>query len=259
MSVGNGWTVTRTEGDAGPFHARPVPAGAGHEVWIHDVRRPALVLGSTQSPSLLDTARAAADGVEVCKRRSGGGIVPLTPGEDCWLDVIVPRRSPLWDDDVGRAFDWLGRAWAITLDGLRPTSTPSRAAGSPSATEAVEPGPEVYAGPLQGGSAGRLICFASLGPGEVTVGANKVVGISQRRTRDAARFQCVAVGRWRPDLLTAYVAADALADAGVDPTAVVAGLPPEAGHWAWPAPAALAAALCANLPPLGDADPTGAR
>jgi hypothetical protein len=39
------------------------------------------------------------------------------------------------------------------------------------------------------------VCFASVGPGEVVRhgtggGQQKVVGISQRRTKDAARFQC---------------------------------------------------------------------
>ena len=40
------------------------------------------------------------------------------------------------------------------------------------------------------------MCFAAVGPGEVlrsesdSVAGKKVVGISQRRTKDAARFQC---------------------------------------------------------------------
>ncbi|MFZ9844209.1 MAG: hypothetical protein ACO3EQ_07685, partial [Ilumatobacteraceae bacterium] len=42
----------------------------------------------------------------------------------------------------------------------------------------------------------RAVCFASIGPGEVVRSdtragvSRKVVGISQRRTKDAARFQC---------------------------------------------------------------------
>jgi hypothetical protein len=35
-----------------------------------------------------------------------------------------------------------------------------------------------------------VVCFASVGPGEVVRGGSKVVGVSQRRTKDAARFQC---------------------------------------------------------------------
>lgn len=244
----DGWTLRHSTGDAGPFHQRPVPEASGHEVWFHEVTRPALVLGSTQSENLLDHERASADGVEVCRRRSGGGVVPLIPGEDCWIDVIVPRHSPLWDDDVGRAFAWLGRAWADTIDGLRPDAprpgAPDRDGGHPA--EGLRP--EVYDGPLLGGAAGRLVCFASLGPGEVTVGARKVVGISQRRTKAAARFQSVAVARWRPDVLAPYIRPEALQAAEVDLAEVAAGLPDEATFRRWPSPTALAAALCAHLP-----------
>jgi hypothetical protein len=48
-----------------------------------------------------------------------------------------------------------------------------------------------------------VVCFAGLGPGEVTIGGRKAVGISQRRTREAARFQCVAYERWDPAPLCA--------------------------------------------------------
>jgi lipoate-protein ligase A len=41
-----------------------------------------------------------------------------------------------------------------------------------------------------------LVCFAGLGPGEVSAGGRKLVGISQRRTRAAARFQCAVHGRF---------------------------------------------------------------
>ena len=70
----------------------------------------------------------------------------------------------------------------------------------------------VHRGPLVRSTWSADVCFAGLGPGEVTVGGRKVVGISQRRTRAAARFQCAALGRW-------------------DPAAIVPllGLPPAAG------------------------------
>lgn len=35
------------------------------------------------------------------------------------------------------------------------------------------------------------MCFAGVGAGEVLLDGRKVVGISQRRARDGARFQCV--------------------------------------------------------------------
>ena len=42
----------------------------------------------------------------------------------------------------------------------------------------------------------RLICFAGLATGEVTVSGKKTVGISQRRTREGAWFQCAALFSW---------------------------------------------------------------
>jgi lipoate-protein ligase A len=56
----------------------------------------------------------------------------------------------------------------------------------------------VYRDPFSTGIDGRVVCFASSSPGEVFVGANKLVGISQRRGRDGARFQCVLYRHWQP-------------------------------------------------------------
>lgn len=219
-------------GDAGPFHHRPIPRPAEPTVWIHHVRRPALVLGSTQADDDVDVESATEAGVEVCRRRSGGGIVALHPGVECWIDVIVPRESLLWDDDVGRAFDWLGRVWVDTLCSL-PALAP--------VTDTVV----AHQGPLEGAAAGRLLCFASLGPGEVTVEGRKVVGISQRRTRDAARFQSAAVGRWEPSLLLRHVRPDRLTTLGLDPTTMPVG----STRTPWPSPDELAAEFCRRLPP----------
>ena len=51
----------------------------------------------------------------------------------------------------------------------------------------------------------RQVCFAGLGPGEVTVAGRKVVGVAQRRTRHGARFQVAALLRWDPAALVARV------------------------------------------------------
>ena len=56
-----------------------------------------------------------AAGVDVVRRRSGGGVVLLVPGECLWLDVVVPRDDPRWDDDVARAMWWLGEVWCQAL------------------------------------------------------------------------------------------------------------------------------------------------
>jgi hypothetical protein len=47
----------------------------------------------------------------------------------------------------------------------------------------------------------------------VTIDGKKAVGISQRRTRVAARFQCVAYERWDPQPLVAAMGIAAPLDA----------------------------------------------
>ena len=55
-----------------------------------------------------------------------------------------------------------------------------------------------FSGNLSQCDVGRAVCFASAAPGEVFVGDNKLVGISQRRNREGARFQCVLYRQWNP-------------------------------------------------------------
>jgi lipoate-protein ligase A len=108
--------------------------------------------------------------------------VLLRPGEVVWVDVLVPTGDPRWQADVGRAFGWLGRAWAVALGSLGVAA-------------------EVHAGAPVAGRWSSLVCFAGLGPGEVSVGGRKVVGVSQRRTRSGALFQCAALVEWYPSPL----------------------------------------------------------
>lgn len=142
----------------------------------------ALVLGSAQPG---DVARSHATGV--VRRRSGGGAVLVVPDDTVWVDVVISRNDPIWDDDVNRAPLWLGQAWRAALASL------GVQAGV--VLDRYEPGPW-----------GRLACFASKGPGEVLIGEAKAVGITQRRTRDTARFQILVYRRWAPDELTARLA-----------------------------------------------------
>lgn len=156
------WPVVDAVGDPG---ARAVA--------FVDVARPEVVLGSTQQVAPEIEARP-----DVRRRRSGGGAVWLAPGHQVWVDVAVPRGDPLWDDDVGRAFLWLGDVWVAAL----------AAAGVAGAVR--------HGGPLVRSRWSPMACFAGLGPGEVTAGGRKVVGISQRRTRHVAVFQCAALLEW---------------------------------------------------------------
>lgn len=180
-----GWEVRHLAGPAGDLHAEPLPAVPTRAIWVLDATAPALVLGTTQGEQMVDAVAAASAGIDVVRRRSGGGAVLVVPGDVAWVDVLVPAGDPLWDDDVGRAAHWVGRTWQAALADL----------GLADST--------VHDGALICGPLGRLVCFGTVGAGEVTVTApngalRKVVGVSQRRTRAAARFQCAVYRRWDP-------------------------------------------------------------
>jgi len=176
------WQVAHHLEPAGTFHARAVPATPERAAWVCAATAPALVLGSAQHDDRVDRAACAAAGIEVVRRRSGGGAVLVVPGEVLWVDLIVPAGDALWQDDVGRAFHWVGEVWAAALEELGVAA-------------------EVHRGALVRSPWSAAVCFAGLGPGEVTVAGRKVVGISQRRTRAGARFQCAALGRWDPEAI----------------------------------------------------------
>lgn len=79
---------------------------------------------------------------------------------------------------------------------------------------------------------GRLVCFGAVGPGEVSVAGRKVVGISQRRTRGGARFQCLVLDGWDPgpllDLLELGPAERAQARSDLKDVATGPGVPLDA-------------------------------
>ncbi len=152
---------------------------------VRTLAAPVLVLGSAQRDEVVDTGAHA--GVSVVRRRSGGGAVLVQPGGTLWVDVTVPAGDPLWDADVRKSFHWLGELWTAAL----------RAMG----VNAVW-----HSGGLETTPWSRLVCFAGLGPGEVTVAGRKVVGLSQRRTRAGSLFQCLALLEWDPATLVGLLA-----------------------------------------------------
>ena len=145
------------------------------EAWVLEALQPAVVLGSAEPLGHID-ARAARDaGLEVARRRSGGAGVVVGRRRCLWIDLVIARSDPLWDDDIGRAAWWVGQLWVDALLAIGVADA------------------EVWQGPLQRSEWSERACFAGLGPGEVTVGGGKVVGVSQRRTRAGALFQCAAL------------------------------------------------------------------
>ena len=170
--------LERWRGSAQLLHERPILADQRRRVSLLEPTRPAVVLGST-SPSLTSTS------YDIVRRQTGGGLVWLDPALSTWLDVFIPADDELWCRDVARSFDWLGRAIAEAFVSV---GVPARA----------------YQGKFDPGAENGLICFGSLGHGEVVLdetveggavpgGAvpRKLVGISQRRTRLGSRFQCI--------------------------------------------------------------------
>ena len=215
------FAVRSFSGSAGSFHARTLDADPVPEVWTFTVDRPALVLGSTQRPDVVDDAACAAAGVEVVRRRSGGGLVLLEPGAAVWFDVVVPApvlRAAGIGDDVGASMRWLGGHVVSALGDL-----------------GVD-GVDVHHGGMACSNWCPLVCFAGIGPGEVLRDGVKLVGLSQRRTRAAARFQCAVHVTWSPDHLTPLLAGPL--PSGPLPT--VATLPADVA-------AALPAAVAATL------------
>ena len=185
--MGTGFRVETVRDGIGA-RAATRPAGE-RSIVVFDVTRPTLVLGSSQADEVVDWDRVRQRGAEVVHRRSGGSAVLVEPGAAVWVDVTIPAGDPLWDQDVGRAFHWLGAAWAgvLTAGGLAA---------------------RWHGGPMQKSAWSASVCFAGLGPGEVTVEGRKVVGLSQRRTREATLFQCCAAVRWEPERLLDLLAFD---------------------------------------------------
>jgi lipoate-protein ligase A len=220
---GGRWRVEHERGPALELHqgsaalaGRPGGPGSGvvgqeRVVRVLTVDRPALVLGSGQPDSDVDTEAAATSGIDIVRRRSGGGAVLVEPGGLLWVDLVIPASDPLWQTDVGRAAWWVGATWASALE---------RTVGGPA---------EVWRGAMRRSPWSGRVCFAGLGPGEVCVGGQKVVGVSQRRTRTVALFQTAALLRWDPAPLVALLGVDdaARAQARVALAGVAVGVGPE--------------------------------
>ena len=186
--MGRNWRIEERIGSAALLHdAWPTTVAdpEARAIGVCRVSAPAVVLGSTQPLSVIDGDRAARSGVAVARRRSGGGAVLVTPDEPIWMDAWVPRGDPLWLDDVARAFDWLGDTWARALANLGIA------------------GASVHRGGLFACTRwSSLVCFGGVGTGEVLdPDGRKIVGISQRRTRDGAWFHSACLRRWDPDPL----------------------------------------------------------
>ena len=185
------WRRHNWRGTADEFHHLSLPIE--RSIWWCSVTAPALVVGSSQSLDVVLPERAEHRGLQIAHRRSGGGVVFVHPDDSVWIDITIPRDDPLWVDDVSASMLWVGDVFVRAL--------------SPWVNATV------WTHPFDAGSFGRHVCFASAAPGEVFVGDHKLVGISQRRTRDNARFQCVLYRHWNPDVWSSCLVDGNVADA----------------------------------------------
>ena len=190
------------------FDVERFRAVAARVVAVPEVRHPTLVLGSTQPAELPFPDAVRAGGVEVVRRRGGGGAVYLEPGDHLWIDAWIPRGDALWSVDVALAAEWVGAWWLTALAevtagggggredgvgvGVDAGGGVGRGGGGDNAAWSVHRGRSVP------GELGELVCFAGRGPGEVFVGDRKLVGLSQWRSREGALFSACAYVHWNP-------------------------------------------------------------
>jgi len=146
-------------------------------------RRPrgsTVVLGSRQDHSWLDGDALRRDGVELRRRRGGGGAVLLRE-DDCWFEMWLPASSAVAGDDVRATACVVGEWWRRALGSL-----------------GVEG--EVHRSGLVDGELGAIACFAGLGPGEISVGGRKMLGLSQWRSREGVLVSAIVPARPPGDL-----------------------------------------------------------
>jgi lipoate-protein ligase A len=153
------------------FDAAAIRTLGRRTAFVRRVERPTLVLGSTQDASVVDSRAMARRGVELARRRSGGGAVLVEPGRAVWIDTWVPRTDPLWSDDVAESRAWVGSWWAESL-GVADL--------------------EVHRGRPVSSRWSDLICFAGVGAGEVLYRGRKAVGVAQWRGREGVLTHSLA-------------------------------------------------------------------
>jgi lipoate-protein ligase A len=175
---------------------REVGAGPGRPTlrW-YGYSRPAVVLGVGQRPEAVDLAAAAAAGVQV-ERRTSGGTAVLVDETMLALDVAVPSGDVRAGTDVLEAYRWLGAAIREALSSLLvPRSARLRLVSIEEARADQRAQREAPGGSSQ--ALRGLACFGTLAPYEVVLdgeggqrrSARKLIGLSQVRKREVVLFQ----------------------------------------------------------------------
>ncbi len=188
--IQRGWMVHTIAGPVQQLQDLENPHDLIRTVRVMQPESSAVALGSSQRNEVIDRERAISAGLRIARRRSGGGVVLIVPGQQAWVEFLVPRGDPLWNDDIVRASFWVGDIWCETL----------AAVGMPGGT--------VHRGRSEVGDWSDTVCFAGMGPGEVRVDGRKVMGLSQRRSRDWTRIQTMVHTVWDPETLVGVLDMD---------------------------------------------------
>jgi lipoate-protein ligase A len=138
---------------------------------------PALVLGSGQRPP---EEWAPPPGLPLVRRGTGGGAV-LCDENYLMLDIALPPGDPRVLDDVTESYRWLALALVAALEELE---FHGLALVEPLALRRLDD---------ESREAGRIACFAGLGPYELLdEQGRKLVGLAQRRRRGGVLLQAAA-------------------------------------------------------------------
>lgn len=172
------WRIVEEVGLASTFHRDPMRNIAQRTCSFVRITRNALVLGSSQNRESVSEETLRELDAELVTRRSGGGAVYLEMDGQLWIEISVPRRDPLFRNDLAESFIPIGEMFVSLL------------------REFALPDISIHLGRLEVSDAASAICFAGLGPGEVTFEGAKIVGIAQRRTALGSVFQCTLYARF---------------------------------------------------------------
>lgn len=156
---------------------------------------PALVLGFSQKPAVLNQAALADLKLPIYHRRAGGTAVLVGPTL-LSLDVVLPAGHPLILSDIVESYRWFGEAWVAALAQFNVAArvvTPTEA----HALRARLKQPETRAYEQLMNRA----CYGTLSSYEVVVGQRKIVGLDMIRRRHGSLLQAGVLLQWDSELL----------------------------------------------------------
>jgi lipoate-protein ligase A len=151
---------------------------------------PALVLGFSQKPDILNQAALETLKLPIYHRRAGGTAVLVGPTL-LSLDVVLPVGHPLTLPDIVESYRWFGEAWVAALAQLNVEArivTPTEAHALRIRLKLPET--RSYESLL------NRACYGTLSSYEVVVGQRKIVGLDMIRRRHGSLLQAGVLLHW---------------------------------------------------------------